>query len=392
MIRCQHIPDWIEREYTMTRLFSQNCQVAAFFGTLGIIFLLTSTHAAEPSTSPQPRTLVKKVADAVLRDYKKTPHFDWGQGVLMSGMMRAYQLTGDERYLDFVHNFVDRWHERGIGPLLEKRGYCGHWGPGYALLMFHEAAKDKRSMELVEEINQFMIQKAERTADGGLSHFDDKPQLWVDTLDMCCPVLSHSSRILNQTELQQESVRQLEVFAKYLQDPETGLFYHMWDEKKAKHTPGFWGRGNGWVVMAYTEALKYEKPGSSAKCRLEKAFKKQLTSIVKLQDKKTGLWHTVLDAPKTYLETSGSAMILYGMAECRKLNLIEMPYDCAMHKAWEGLARQVDAKGRVVGVSEATGPAGPSYYSKRKVGTYDWGTGAWLMAACAYEEYKQSCR
>jgi unsaturated rhamnogalacturonyl hydrolase len=40
-----------------------------------------------------------------------------------------------------------------------------------------------------------------------------------------------------------------------------------------------------------------------------------MASIVKLQDKQTGLWHTVLDAPDTYLETSGAAMFLYGLAE-----------------------------------------------------------------------------
>ena len=53
---------------------------------------------------------------------------------------------------------------------------------------------------VADQINQFMLEKAERTRDGGLSHFNGKPQLWVDTLDMCCPVLSHSARIMDRPQ------------------------------------------------------------------------------------------------------------------------------------------------------------------------------------------------
>jgi len=94
-----------------------------------------------------------------------------------------------------------------------------------------------------------MVNEAERTRDGGLSHFSGKPQLWADTLDMCCPVLSNLARLTDRPELREEAIRQLEIFARRLQDPKTGLFYHMWDQKSGQHTSEFWGRGNGWVVM-----------------------------------------------------------------------------------------------------------------------------------------------
>ena len=218
----------------------------------------------------------------------------------------------------------------------------------------------------------------------GLSHFFGKPQLWVDTLDMCCPVFAHSSRITKQPELQAEAIRQLEVFARHLQDPRSGLYYHMWDEKSGQHTPCFWSRGNGWVVLTYTEVLANETPGSPAFQRLAQAYRRQLASIVKLQDAKTGLWHTVLDAPDTYLETSGSAMFLYGMAECRRRKLLDSDTADAMRRAWTGLCTQIAADGRVVGVSGGTAPGDKQNYQARPLGTYTWGTGAMLMAACAY--------
>jgi unsaturated rhamnogalacturonyl hydrolase len=342
--------------------------------------------AEETASAPDPSALAKKVADAVLRDFPEPPPFDWGEGTLMTGMMRAYLLTKDRHYLEFVRRFADYHHKEGIGETLARRGYCGHWGPGYPLLMLHEITEDKHHLELAEQIVGFIMQKAERTTDGGLSHFNGKPQLWVDTLDMCCPVLSNLGRINKRPELQEEAIRQLEVFTKHLQDPETGLFYHMWDEKSSKHTPSFWARGNGWVVMSYTEVLKNEKKGSKGSARLIGPLKKQLAGISGLQDAETGLWHTVLDEPDTYLEGSASAMFLYGMLECRNLELFDVPYVDGIRKGWAGIAGTVQPNGRVGGVSAGTGPSGKSGYQAKKLGTYTWGTGAFLLAACAFAE------
>ncbi|MHC4483965.1 MAG: glycoside hydrolase family 88 protein [Planctomycetota bacterium] len=394
--RINQFPEWFtveaEKRYTVNDLTSDSA--ATYTGEqlrdgmsvelkpgAQLHLLVKPAMAAEHLEPANPKELVKTVADAVLRDFPDPPQFNWGEGVLMAGMMRAYGLTQDKRYLKFVRNFGNHWYRQGIGPILHKRGYCGHWGPGFAMLMLYEATGDKRYLSLSEEINQFMLDEAERTRDGGLSHFNGKPQLWVDTLAMCCPVFSYLTGATNRPKLQQEAVRQLEIFAKHLQDPETGLFYHMWDETSGERTPSFWGRGNGWVVMSYTEVLKHEKPA-----HLVKAFKKQLTSIVRLQDAKSGLWHTVLDAPDSYLETSASAMFLYGLSQCRNFNIMELSFTDPILKAWCGLSGQVDAEGRVVDVSAGTGPSGKSGYLARKVGTYTWGTGAFLLAACAYAE------
>jgi unsaturated rhamnogalacturonyl hydrolase len=347
----------------------------------------SSARAAGAEAVPaDPVQRVRTVADAVLRDFPQPPAFDWGEGVLLTGMMRAHGLTGDERYLAFVRRFADHHAEQGIGPTLEKRGYCGHWGPGHALLLLYEKTRDPRHLKLAEQIIDFMLDEAERTRDGGLSHFNGKPQLWVDTLDMCCPVFSHAARITDRPELQAESVRQLEIFAGHLQDPKSGLYYHVWDEKSGEHTPSFWGRGNGWVVLATVEALKCERPGTPAYERLAVLLEKQLQGIVPLQDPKSGLWRTILDDPKSYVETSASAMFLYGMVESRNRKLIDVPWPDAIRRAWAGLAEQIDEKGRVIGVSAGTGPSGPEGYLARPAKTFTWGTGAFLQAACAYAE------
>ena len=339
--------------------------------------------AADTSTAAPPAVMVRTVADAVLRDNPKPLDFNWGEGVLLSGMVEAYRLTHEPRYLEFVQKFADHWGNKGIGPLLSAKGYCGHWGPAFALLESYSLRPDTNALGLSDEIIEFIMHKATRTSDGGLAHFTGKPELWVDTLDMACPVLTTKARLSRRPDLQAEARRQLEIFARHLQDPATGLFYHHWSETTGKRTTNLWARGNGWVAMSLLETLKNEPANSPAAKPLREMLEKQVASLLRLQDPATGLWHTVLEAPETYLETSAAAMFLYAMNEGRRSNLLSIPPG-KLALAWQGLAGKVDSNGLVIGVSGGTGPSTKANYAKVPTGTYTWGTGAYLLAACSW--------
>ena len=71
------------------------------------------------------------------------------------------------------------------------------------------------------------------------------------------------------------------------------------------------------------------------------------------------------------------------LREAANLNLFDVPWTACMHKAWQGVAGTVQKDGRVAGVSAGTGPSGSAGYQAKEVGTYTWGTGALLLAACA---------
>jgi len=130
------------------------------------------------------------------------------------------------------------------------------------------------------------------------------------------------------------------------------------------------------------EVLKDMSPGSADYPFLLMTFEKFLIDILKHQDKKSGLWHTILDDPETYIESSVSAMFLYALLVNRKYNLVDTLCDPAIQLTWDGLARLVQENGVFSGVSEGTDPSDKNEYTARNVGTYTWGTGAFLLAAC----------
>ncbi len=354
------------------------------------IFLLSfgcATYERAPVVYPAPEQVLQRVADRVLVDHPEPVPWNWGEGVLMAGMMRAYEETRNPDYLEFVQNWTDHWKTQGIKSLLNKRGYCGHWGPAYPALLLYEETKKDSYLELGQAVIDFIQNEAARTSDGGLDHWRDNKQLWVDTLFMACPPLVTMGRLVHKPELIEEAARQLEIYAKHLQNPKTGLFYHMYNERTGTQTDEFWGRGNGWVAMSYVTVLKalgtpasHPKRFTSAFTNLAADFKQQAKALMKYQDSKTGLWHTVIDRPDSYLETSASAMILYSLIQGHQMKIIDVPHEIVT-KTWEGITSKIDPCGRVIDVSAGTGPGTYDDYIQIERGTETWGTGAVLLAA-----------
>ncbi len=343
---------------------------------------------------PAPEPVIRQVADRVLHDFPQPPPFDWGEGVLMAGMMRAGLVLNDPRYITFARTWADHWRGRGLTAVLagapddKIRGYCGHWGPGYPVILLYEETREPAYLAMCREIAHFIMTRATRTRDGGLGHWEGNHQLWVDTLYMVCPLFSHMTRVTGDPALVGEAARQLSIYARCTQDSRTGLFWHMYDDAKEQSVGAFWGRGNGWVAMSYVEVLQNLDRRSPEFDRMLGQFRHQLDGLLGVQDRQAHLWHTVVDRPETYLETSASAMILFSLTQAERLNLYKVDDNQTIPRTWSALAGRVDTDGRVVDVSGGTMPDRIEAYASKIRGTYTWGTGAFLLAASALQEQR----
>lgn len=80
-----------------------------------------------------------------------------------------------------------------------------------------------------------------------------------------------------------------------------------------------------------------------------------MEKLKELQNLKTGLWHTVLTDPDSYVETSGTAAITAGILKGIRCGILDVPYlPCAV-KAIRGILDRIDSDGTVLEVSGGTG-------------------------------------
>jgi unsaturated rhamnogalacturonyl hydrolase len=337
-----------------------------------------------------PPAMLQIVAERVLLDNPQPPPFDWGEGVMMAGMMRAGTVLNEPRYIEFVKTWADRWRDK-LGEVLTGKpddrhpNYCGHWGPGYACMLLYVKTGDPKYLAMTRQIADFIMSKATRIKDGGLGHWGGNYQLWVDTLYMVGPPFAELTHRTGDSKYLADVVRQMSIYQGHLQEP-NGLYWHMYDEPSDKRVGVLWGRGNGWVAMTYVMVLKYMDKHSPEYKELLGDFRRQMDGLLAVQDKESYMWHTVLDHPETYLETSATAMIFGSLVEADRLGLYRLKDRSVIMKTWDALAGKVDKDGRVIDVSGGTGPTPLDVYAAKPKGTFTWGTGAFLMAAAAFSE------
>jgi unsaturated rhamnogalacturonyl hydrolase len=325
----------------------------------------------------------RAVADRLIGTPPETFPFNWGEGVQAIGLMKVSERTRDPGYADYVEKWSAVYLPRGLDQLLNigpkargaRPGYCGYWSPATAILYLHQARGNPEHLRFAEQVAAFIRNGAERGPEGGLGHWQGSHQLWVDTLYMACPLLAG----LRKPEYIHDAVNQILVYARHLQDPKSGLFFHMWDWQTGQHSPDLWGRGNGWVLMSLADTLEAMDRKHPLYQPLRTVALRQARGLQATQDR-DGLWHTVLDDRSSYAESSATSMVAYGLFKLVRLGVLPKSYRALAQRAWSAVTERYIQDGIVVGVSAGTSPSGGDHYRSRPQGTQSWGTGAYLMA------------
>jgi len=324
------------------------------------------------------RPLLRRVADEALRAYGagELPRH-WGDGILMLGLLEAADALGGRRYAQGARRWLDAQFAEGVN-LAE--GATWDWGalPLPALALYRRT-REQPYLALARQVCEHITTKARRTADGAVVTHAGRPQLWVDSMYFTAPALVRTAAVTGQQRYVEEALREVEVHARHLLDASTGLFRHMWDEESGQRSPCPWARGNAWAALATLEVVNALPQGHPQRPPLAEMFRRQTEAVLRLQDA-SGLWHTVLDRPDSYLETSCAAM--FALAILRGVQGGWLPAEmlASARRAWDGARAQVTPEGRVTGVSAGTPPGDFETYQKVPLGSQTFGTGLVLLA------------
>ncbi len=176
---------------------------------------------------------------------------------------------------------------------------------GPAVLWVANQNQDAKMQAAAGKMLEYLLKKAPKTVDGILFHISDKPQVWVDSLFMAPPFLAQAGH-------HDEAVKQIEGIRRRLWNPEKKLFSAIWDEgRKDFERRDYWGVGNGWAATGMTGVIHLLPAAMAAeKKRLVGYVREVLDGCLKHQ-RPDGLFHDVVDDPKTFIETNLAQMLAY---------------------------------------------------------------------------------
>lgn len=197
-----------------------------------------------------------------------------------------------------------------------------------------------------------------RTEEGGFTHYivtlPNEGQLWDDTLYMTVLFLARMGQLRKEPALQQESIRQFLVHIKYLTDTRTGLLFHGWDfNGRHNFAQARWARGNSWYTAGLVDYLSMTQLESGVEAYLFSTLEQQVKALEQYQAD-NGLWHTIIDRPDTYLETSASSAFAYGILKAVREGKLSAVYERVGLKAAQGVLDMIAPDGTVQGVSAGT--------------------------------------
>lgn len=347
--------------------------------------------------------LLRKLLVPDSNSYTRDPYADWhyANGGTMLAILSLYETSGDVKYLAFVHQFAAnimenddyfRWqyfnlqavrgsyHRINRNTMLDDSG-----GPAlpFAELQKLDADKDKYA-SILDRNFDYVMKGQERLEDQTFSRPEPFPAtVWADDLFMAVPFLLRMAEITGEVSLYDEVARQVIQFNHYLADPSSGLYFHGWYNEQKVNTPVRWGRANGWIIWATSEALLHMPEKHPQYKAILKIYRKHMEAIAAVQDP-SGMWHQVLDHPETWEESSCTAMFTLGMARGARLGWLKKEYGEKALKGWSALQSKIKEDGTVVDICRGTGIGDDiDFYASRKRFDHDpRGLGAMITAGC----------
>lgn len=305
---------------------------------------------------------------------------DWtySMGVVLTGMLQASEVTRDSRYkeytfryVDFIHDHLDYFRRQAaqFGP--QPRGYrrllemhelddCG--AIGAALIRAYAEKKDSRYRATIDLAADFISHKMKRMPDGTLVRPRPQPvSLWADDLYMSVPFLARMGELTGDRRYFDDAARQVIQFSDRLMSPTSGLFDHAWFEN-AGHDPKFyWGRADGWMVMAMAELLSVIPENHPLRTRVLEIYQRAVQGVTAMQTG-TGMWRQLLDKPDSYEETSATAMFTYAIARGVNRGWLSPVYAPVAQAGWQALSKRIHENGEIEGICVGTTAAYDAVY------------------------------
>ncbi len=316
-------------------------------------------------------------------------------------MMRLAETSGEKKYLQYVTerfnflsqiapHFKNQLNEVGIidpfiYPMLKPHALDDAGAMCASMIKALIANKDLTGLRpLIDNYINYIMHHEYRLKDGTFAR--NRPHrntVWLDDMYMSIPAIVNMGKLTGEQKYYDEAAKQVLQFKKRMWVEEKNLFRHGWVESMGEHPSFFWGRANGWAMLTLCEVLDVLPKQHQSYNEIMELLKLQIKGITALQSGQ-GLWHQLLDRNDSYLETSATAIFVFGIAHAINMGWIDgVAYGPVANLGWAAITKKINEDGQVTGTCVGTGMAfDPAFYYHRPVNVFAaHGYGPVLLAA-----------
>ncbi|RBQ74157.1 hypothetical protein FVER14953_08342 [Fusarium verticillioides] len=268
------------------------------------------------------------------------PDLGYQDAVLYLGFEKAYELTGDEKYLDWYIGQID-------GPVVQEDGTIKglntsryildeyRMGHNY-LYLYNQTGETK--YETAANTVRHMLDSYPRTPSGGFWHQQFfRNQMWLDGIYMADSFYARWTHLYDSDNdtAWDDILLQYELIHENTINETTGLHVHGWVEGTASwadpetgRAPNVWGRALGWYFMSLVEVLQYFPTSHPGYDQLLGYLGSVAKGLKDSRDPDLGSWWQVMNEPYpgregNFMESSGSSMFTWGLLKAVDLGYLD---------------------------------------------------------------------
>lgn len=281
----------------------------------------------------------------------KAPHWNYIDGCMITALLCAAEITGEEKYADFAERFINYYvaEDGSIRGYSQEKYNLDDVNEGRVLFdLYKKTGKEKYKKAIFLLHGQ--LEKQPRTNTGNFWHKLIYPnQIWLDGLYMAQVFSVRFQKEFGGGDYF-DAVSQFKNVRRLMFAEEKKLYYHgcdcskmaFWADKNTGCSKNFWLRAIGWFCISLIDNIDY-LDDENAKKELCAIFSEAIDGIAQYADTETGMFWQVVDQggrDGNYLETSGSSMIAYAMMKGARLGVIDGKYAAMGKKTFDGICEK----------------------------------------------------
>ncbi len=295
--------------------------VQKFITLIILLFVLLSCTTESQENQP---VSTREITLSVFEKGLQHCDIDFYAGTLMlHGMSEFALLDGNHSCLDSIVPLFEKFNN---GEIQAKGNFISYeaGGSGAAYLSW-ENATNKLDQQITSAAKKLMNQQ-KRTHDNLMTTPLKTHKMFIDVVFAVSPFLLYSGLKFDKPEYVDYAVFQTLESFRILKDKKTGLLHQGRGFKvEGEVSEDNWSRGNGWGAFAIS-ILARDLPALHPKRKeVIEVAQQFFTAVLNFQNEE-GLWNQEMTDSTSYVETSGSGLMLYGLGIMLEAELLDKKY------------------------------------------------------------------